>query len=158
MLFRSGKTDVLTPTDRFAPRDYLNVVGTDFLAVNAARLLYGGATNTLDLVWSPRFTPSRVPLLNQRWVVLPEGIPIRDLGAQFPGGSQFGARWNHIGARAEYALSFYDGFNHLPLIASPSLLSLQRYYPRMRMYGFDAVLPFPSVAIKIGRASCRERV
>ena len=33
---RWGKTDIVTPTDRFAPRDFLNVVDTEFLAVSAA--------------------------------------------------------------------------------------------------------------------------
>ena len=28
---RWGKTDIVTPTDRFAPRDFLNVVDTEFL-------------------------------------------------------------------------------------------------------------------------------
>ena len=33
-IIRWGKTDILTPTDRFAPRDYLSsVVDSDFLGV-----------------------------------------------------------------------------------------------------------------------------
>src|SRR5262249_46042139 len=68
---RWGKTDVLNPTDRFAPRDFLNVVDSDFLAITAARVTYGTQFDTVDVVFEPRFTPSRVPLLNQRWAVLP---------------------------------------------------------------------------------------
>ena len=34
---RWGKTDIVTPTDRFAPRDFLNVIDTEFLAVTGAR-------------------------------------------------------------------------------------------------------------------------
>ena len=34
---RWGKADILNPTDRFAPRDFLNVVDNQFLAVTAAR-------------------------------------------------------------------------------------------------------------------------
>jgi len=133
---RWGKADLLNPTDRFAPRDFLNVVDNDFLAVTAARLTYGGQANSIDLVWSPRLTPSRIPLLNQRWVVLPEGLPVRDFSASYPGGPQFGARWNHIGAAVEYSLSFYNGFNHLP------------FYPQMRMYGADATAPLRIVTLK----------
>jgi hypothetical protein len=110
---RGGKTDILTPTDRFAPRDYLEVVDNDFLPITAARLTYEKNSNTLDVVWSPRFTPSRIPLLNQRWTIVPAGVTIRDAGAEFPGGSQIGARWNHVG-NVEYALSVFHGFNHLP--------------------------------------------
>src|ERR1051326_2570374 len=64
---RWGKTDVVNPTDRFAPRDYVNVVDNDFLGVMAVRTTYGSQENTLDLIYSPRFTPSRVPLIEQRW-------------------------------------------------------------------------------------------
>ena len=34
---RWGRTAILNPTDRFAPRDYLSVVDTDILGVSAAR-------------------------------------------------------------------------------------------------------------------------
>src|SRR6185503_18105183 len=35
---RWGKTDILNPTDRFAPRDFLNVVDTEVLAVTGLRV------------------------------------------------------------------------------------------------------------------------
>src|ERR1700730_13795675 len=101
-LIRWGKTDILNPTDRFAPKDYLsNVVDADFLGVSAARGTYESGGNTVDLVWQPWFTPSRTPLLDQRWTALPAeaaGVSIVDAGARYPGGSQYGARWRHIGA------------------------------------------------------------
>ena len=34
---RWGKTDIITPTDRFAPRDFLNVIDTEFLPVTGVR-------------------------------------------------------------------------------------------------------------------------
>ena len=97
---------MLIPTDRFAPRDFVNVVDDDFLGVTAARLTYGTQADSIDLIFAPRLTPSRVPLLNQRWAVLPPGIPVHEQAPDFPGGPQFGARWNHIGAAAEYSLFF----------------------------------------------------
>lgn len=152
-LIRWGKADVLTPTDRFAPRDFLNVVDSDFLPITAARVTYGTQSDTLDVILSPRLTPSRVPLLNQRWAVLPPGIPVHELDPDFPGGTQFGARWNHIGAAAEYSFSFYDGYDHLPLFrVQPNYTLLradvQRFYPQMRMYGADAAAPLGPVTLK----------
>lgn len=154
-VIRWGKTDVLIPTDRFAPRDYLSsVVDSDFLGVTAARLTVSGARDSLDLVWQPWFTPSRTPLLNQRWTVLPpeaNGVPIVDAGARYPGGSQYGARWNHTGSGYEYSLSFFDGFNNLPLLdAKPDArgVSVQRFYPALRLYGGDAAVPLPWLTIK----------
>ncbi len=152
---RWGKADLLNPTDRFAPRDFLSVVDNDFLGVAAARLTYENKNDTIDLVWEPRFTPSRGPLLNQRWAVLPAGISFFDAGSSYPGGSQYGVRWNHIAAGYEYSFSFFDGFNHLPLIGvvfkpplSPLSLGLQRYYAQMRMYGGDAAMPLHWFTIK----------
>ena len=149
---RWGKADILNPTDRFAPRDYLAVVDNDFLGITAARATYGGQSNTIDVVWAPLFTPSRVPLLDQRWSNLPAGIAVTELTPSFPGGSQFGARWNHIGAVAEYSLSFYDGRNNLPLFnfqePQPLTVDVELYYPQMRMYGGDAAIPLKGVTVK----------
>jgi hypothetical protein len=147
---RWGKTDVLNPTDRFAPRDFINVPGSEFLAVTAARATYGTQSDTIDVVYQPRMTPSRVPLLNQRWAVLPAGIPIVETAPDFPGAGQIGARWNHIGKTAEYSLSFFDGFDHLPQFGvEPGLpVAVSRYYPRMRMYGGDVAVPLPYVTLK----------
>src|ERR1041385_5581496 len=149
---RWGKADILNPTDRFAPKDYLSsVVDSDFLGVTAARLSVSAGSNTLDLVWQPWFTPSRTPLLNQRWTVIPpaaSGVAILDTGARYPGGSQYGARWNHIGAGYEYSLCFFDGQNNLPLFNAAfnpevNAVTLQRYYPALRLYGGDAAMPLP---------------
>ena len=64
---RWGKADVLNPTVRSAPRDLLEVVDNDFLAVTAVRATYERGPDTIDLVWVPLFTPSRVPLAGSRW-------------------------------------------------------------------------------------------
>jgi hypothetical protein len=154
---RWGKTDILTPTDRFAPGDYLSsVVDSDFLGVAATRVTYESGGDTIDLVWQPWFTPSRTPLLNQRWTALPPeaaGISIIDAGARYPGGSQYGARWNHVGAGYEYSLCFFNGYNNLPLFSATfnplaSSVALQRYYPQLRLYGGDAAVPLTWFTVK----------
>ena len=65
------------------------MVDSDFLGVTAARLTYESGGNTVDLVWQPWFTPSRTPLLNQRWTALPpeasRGIAVVDAGARLSG-------------------------------------------------------------------------
>ncbi|MCS6953983.1 MAG: hypothetical protein NZM33_14130 [Bryobacteraceae bacterium] len=151
---RWGKADVLNPTDRFAPRDFLTVVDNDFLAVTAARWSWERQGHTLDAVLAPRFTPSRIPLLNQRWVVVPEalrGIPLADGGARFPGGAQFGLRWNHVARGFEHSFSFYEGFHHLPLFEGrPAFgrIEVVRFYPALRMYGADAAAPLRWITLK----------
>ncbi len=152
---RWGKADILNPTDRFAPRDYLSVVDAELLGVTAARLTYESGKNTVDAVWTPRFTPSRTPLLDQRWTVLPPGAEffrVRDLGARFPGRSQFGARWNYVGARHEHSVVFFEGFHHLSLfearLGAPLTVDVTRVYPRLRLYGFDAAVPLAWFTVK----------
>ncbi len=154
---RWGKADILNPTDRFAPKDFLSVVDSDFLAVPAVRATYESGANTVDLVWQVRFTPSRTPLLNQRWTVLPEeasGVAVYDAGARYPGGSQFGTRFNHVGKGYEYSLCFFDGRQNLPAfdvvlnpIPAPTL-TVQRYYPELRLYGGDIAVPLKWFTVK----------
>jgi hypothetical protein len=156
-IIRWGKTDILTPTDRFAPQDYVSsVVDSDYLGVTAARLTIAGAHDSLDAILQPWFTPSRIPLLNQRWITLPpnlQGIRFVDGGAIYPGRGQFGVRWNHVGSGYEYSLSYFDGFNNLPLIDTnfdPETATAhpQRLYPNMRMYGADVAIPLPWLTVK----------
>ena len=142
---RWGKTDIITPTDRFAPRDFLNVVDNELLAVTGVRAVAQLRSETFEAVWVPRFTPSRVPLLHQRWAVVPADVaapPIVQIPATLPGGSESGVRWSHVGAGFEYAASFFDGFNHLPTIDRGLI------YPPIRMYGADAAAPTRWFTIK----------
>lgn len=147
---RWGKADILNPTDRFAPRDFLEVINTDFLGVLAARATYERGANTIDLVYTPRMTPSRSPLANQRWAIIPD-IAYTDLGVRYPGAGQFGARFNHVGRGFEASASFFEGFNHLPsLDVAIGLrgIAVSRFFPRLRMYGADAALPLRWFTVK----------
>jgi hypothetical protein len=143
-VIRWGRTAILNPTDRFAPRDYLSVVDSDILAVTSARAKYESASDSLEVVIQPFFTPSRMPLLNQRWTPAPQLV--NDLGSRFPGGPQWGARWNHSDDSYDFSLSFFDGYNHLPSFTRQ--VDLQRFFPTMRMYGADAAIPIGGLTIK----------
>jgi len=110
----------------------------------------------VDLVWQPWFTPSRTPLLNQRWTALPAeaaAVSLADAGAVYPGGSQYGARWNHIASGYEYSLCFFDGYQNLPsfdVLFNPltATASFTRTYPKLRLYGGDAAIPLRWLTIK----------
>jgi hypothetical protein len=113
-------------------------------------------SETVEVVIVPRFTPSRVPLLDQRWAVAPpEAADIRlvDGGSRLPSGTQTGVRWSHVGAGYEYSLSYFDGFNHLPNIEghvrfAPGGLVLTRVHPAITSYGVDAAVPTRWFTIK----------
>ena len=156
---RWGKTDTVNPTDRFAPRDFLTVFDNEYLAVTSARLTSGSDASMIDLVVA-RFTPSRIPLLDQRWSGSASSVPvvaIDDRGAVFPNRPQIGARWSHVGRGYEMSVSGFSGNNHLPVIAvelvptvqpvTPSQegavpqVAVTRIYPAIWMIGSDAAVP-----------------
>lgn len=153
---RWGKTDIVVPTERFAPRDYLEVVQSELLAVTAARVTFTRKDDSLDLVVTPQMTPSRTPLLDQRWIAVPgapQGLTLADAGAEYPDGVQFGARWNHLGQGLEYSVSAFRGFNHLPEFvptAVPGTLAVEveRRYPQLTSVGGDVAIPMPAVTVK----------
>jgi hypothetical protein len=170
---RWGKTDIVSPTDRFAPRDFMTVVDAEFLAVSGVRAVAQHGGDTFEGVWVPRFTPSRVPRLDQRWTVPPEAaaaVPLIDAGGVFPQGAQTGLRWGHTGAGYEFSASFFNGFNHLPNVdaattinaepaelagrsssagsAGSTLIVVRRSYPAIRSYGGDAAVPTKWFTIK----------
>ena len=118
---RWGKADIVIPTDHFAPRDFLGVIDNEFLAVSGGRASVQWRSESFDAVWVPFLTPSRTPLLNQRWTTVPPGaeaVELFDASGPLPEGSQSGIRWGHITGRYEFSLSYFDGFNHLPNIAN----------------------------------------
>lgn len=147
---RWARTDILNPTDRFAPRDFLNVTDPEFLPVIGARASLQVGPETFEAVWVPQLTPSRMPLLTQRWTVLPgqaAGVSIGDAGFRFPRRAQSGARWRHTGSRLEAGFSYFDGFNHFPGIEVSALddsgaaVALTRVFPRLRTYGAEMAIP-----------------
>ena len=146
-IIRWGKAGIVSPLDRFAPRDFLTVVDNDVLGVTAARVVFEGATDKLDVIAQPFFAPSRMPLLNQRWTVLPEsihGLPTIDRQHAIPGRTQWGARWTHTADGYDFSLSLFDGHNHQPQLrtnASADPVEIQRHFPALRMYGADFSAP-----------------
>jgi hypothetical protein len=169
---RWGKTDILAPTDRFAPRDVLEVVEDDFLAIGAVRTQVASNTMTLDLIYAPRMTPSRLPLIDSRWISLPPEALGADLviaGPAFPGGPQFGARLNYVGAGFEGAVAAYSGYNHLAvpslvvfppspsaLVPGPRVL-VTSVFPAIHMVGGDLVVPVRWMNVKGEAAYVRSR-
>jgi hypothetical protein len=162
---RWGRTDILNPVDRFAPRDFLDVIDAPFLPVLAVRPTIQIGDERFEAVWTPQMTPSRIPLPGDRWFPLPQEIPvipftaapitppvILDAGSLIPRGSQLGVRWNHTGTLIEASAMFFDGFNYLPgvdvRVLSESAVELRRVYPELRAVGGDLALPLRWLTLK----------
>jgi hypothetical protein len=152
---RWGMADVLSPTDRFAPRDYLDVINNEILPVTGVRAALHAGSETLEAVWLPRMTPSRLPLLAQRWAIVPavaNGYTFEDNGSAFSSRPQRGARWTHVG-RFELGVSVFDGVNHLPDIQQTldpdrGVIALTRTYPALRTFGAESTVPTRVVTVK----------
>jgi hypothetical protein len=146
---RWGKTDIVTPADRFAPRDFVNVTSPEFLGVTGVRLALQRGVHAFEGVWLPYLTPSRTPILGQRWTQAQaafQQFTFRDVTSDITSNAQIGARYSHTGERVEYSLSVFDGNNHLPNVrplplTSPTVVDVVREYPTLRSYGADAAIP-----------------
>ncbi len=155
---RWGKTDIVVPTDRFSPKDYLTVVDAPYLAVTGLRGTAQFARYTIEVAWVPRLTPSRTPLLTQRWAGRAAEAaatePIVETPTALPRGAQTGVRFGQVTDRIEYSASIYHGFNHLPdfHVGGPVVpsrpLEVARVYPPLRSYGGDAAIPLPWFTMK----------
>jgi hypothetical protein len=154
---RWGKTDILNPTDRFAPRDFLEVTDDEFMAVSGVRLQYERGAHLIDAAVVPVFTPSRIPLPDRRWAPpVPQtfgAVPVVNVGPEFPQRSQYGLRWNMRRTGSDTSISYFDGFNHLPhfttqLPSQQPFVALRRTYAPLRMVGVDAAVPLRWFTVK----------
>jgi hypothetical protein len=155
---RWGKTDIVTPTDRFAPRDFLNVVDNEFLPVTGVRAVVQRGPMAVEGVVVPWLTPSRIPLVDQRWTPVGDApVPLEYHGAEIPHGAETGIRVSRTGTGFDMAVSYFNGFNHLPDVdaipafAAPGVVTsvdIVNRYPSLRMYGVDAALPTRWLTIK----------
>ena len=131
---RWGRADGFNPTDNMTPYDYLVTFDEERLSVPALKADVYFARTNLETVWLPFYTPTRIPLLGQRWFPrLPSSVPIvppsgtepvvadlvyEDLAGPLPartfGNGQWGMRLNQVLPRGEFSISYFDGFDDLP--------------------------------------------
>ncbi len=138
---RWGRADGYNPTDNLIPYDYLDTTAEERIAVPAVKAdgYFGDAR--LEFAWIPSFTPTRLPLMGQRWFpTLPStaqvplgqdatptevGLVYTNGNTSFPaltfGNGQWGVRWNQIVPRAEFSFSYFDGFDDIAIFSSRPL-------------------------------------
>jgi len=175
---RWGRADGFNPTDNLVPYNYLDTFSDQRIAVPALKADIYVKQARFEAAWIPFYTPTRLPLLNQRWFPrLPArtfipvdgerveaGLFYRDGRLALPprtfGNGQWGARWNQLVPRAEFSISYFDGFDDiaffrpeaapLPELAqTPRLLvRLNREYHRVRIVGADFASGFGPLGIR----------
>jgi hypothetical protein len=158
--FAWGTADGYNPTDNLNPYDYLDPIDRQKLAVYsvAAQLTAGRAS--LILALAPLFTPSRVPLATSRWASpVPEGITAiiepRDAPPTTLGNVQYGARLRGTVAGWDLSLTYFEGFQHTPVIKQTTAtvapgIAIPRFTPaftRMRVAGVDFSTTFGKLEV-----------
>ncbi len=177
---RWGRADGFNPTDNLIPYDYLDTFSDERLAVPALKADAYVASAHFEAAWVPFYTPTRLPLLGQRWFPhLPSTLPLPlapgaapadvqltyiDRGGRYPartfGDAQWGVRYNQNVPRAEFSLSYFDGFDDIPFFRADvtplsstsgplgAQVSLSREYYRVRVVGADFASEFGPFGIR----------
>ena len=136
---RWGKADILNPTDRFAPRDYLSVVDNDFLGITAVRATYGGQskprTAARPALEQPaaRHRAHRAAALVSGWLAVRRALE------------------PHRGRGGVFALILRRAQQPAAVLLSGDAAAdggCGALHPQMRMYGGDAAIPLKGVTVK----------
>lgn len=149
-IFAWGTADAFNPTDNLNPYDFLDVIDHEKMGVYAAAARASVGPVTLTFVAVPYFTPSRTPLRDSRWLPLlsPEASAIlaeRELPGPTVDNIQYAARLRGTIRGWDLSVSYFDGFEHTPVIkqtsveVSPGTVAprLTPVFTRMGVAGFD---------------------
>ncbi len=159
-LFAWGTADGYNPTDNLNPYDYMDPIDREKLAVYSVAAQLTAQRVGLTLVVAPLFTPSRVPLTTSRWfpalpadtlaIAAPRGLP--STTAQ---NMQYAARLRATVAGWDLSLSYFEGFEHTPvirqtivaLVPGVEVPLLTPVFTRMRVAGFDFSTTFGKLEV-----------
>ena len=151
-IYTWGTGDAFKPTDNINPYDYLDVLDNQKMGVYSAAARWSDGTTSVTAVVVPVFTPSRLPFAGDRWTSVPPSplvavVDQRVLPADQPANAQFAARIRTTLSGWDLSVSYYEGFEHTPVIRQSSqvvslfpFLIVPRLTPvftRMRVPGVD---------------------
>jgi hypothetical protein len=149
-IFAWGTGDAFNPTDNINAYDYLDVIDNEKIGVWSAALRLTAGPASVDFVVIPVFTPSRLPLPRSRWTPrLPAGFVGLVDDPEVPpvetDNMQYAARVKATLRGVDVSLSYYDGFEHTPVVrlstaaVAPGVV-LPRFTPvftRVKVAGLD---------------------
>jgi hypothetical protein len=135
-----GRADRINPTDNLTPRDFTLLVPEDSdqrMGTTGLKATYHLGGISLTGVWLPTFQPHVIPLATPRdpFILLPRQLPSEPV-------SQYAAKIEQTGARIDWSLSFFDGFNLYPDLQvvgrTLTTVSVAQTYHRNQVVGADA--------------------
>jgi len=143
-----GKADSVNPTDNINPQDLSNFFEQDEeIGVPAVKLGYYIGDFTIEGVFVPTFTPTRLPPLDSRLSVIdlsnvPLPINDPDLPSDSIANSQYGIRVLTTHEGWDFSASFYDGINDYPNVRLEPDFSITPVYNKIRVIGADFATTF----------------
>ncbi len=166
-IYSWGKAEGLNPTDNINRYDFLDFPDREKIGVLSAAVEYSMGNYSVDIVFIPFFTPSRLPGQSNRWIGNIEGettnfdniiIPSdlsgevheRDLPAKTLGNSQFAGRIKTTISGWDMALSYYRGFDSVPVVEEETIGSARHYTPkynRISNYGLAIATTFDKLEV-----------
>lgn len=149
-IYAWGTADTFNPTDNLNAYDYLDVVDNEKLGLWSAALRLTTGATTATFVVVPAFVPSRLPLPRSRWTpTIPRNFVAVADDPEVPGigadNLQYAARVRATVRGVDLSASYYDGFEHVPVLRVSSLavapgVTLPRFtpvYTRVKVPGLD---------------------
>ncbi|HOO91210.1 MAG TPA: hypothetical protein PLA74_10350 [Syntrophales bacterium] len=187
--FAWGRLDEINPTDNLNTEDFsqggTNEENDRKIGVPAVRTnVYTDLVN-IELAWIPQYVPYRLPTSEERWfpgVLNPPDVIETDTGAgdipvtssyqdiemhgQYPSHSEYGIRVSKYIAGCDISLSYFRGYNVMPITSGPTDLTitlrdflaldysieaettLVPEIHKMNVYGFDFTTTLGSFTIR----------
>jgi len=147
-----GTADAFNPTDNLNPRDYMEPVDSEKMAVYSVAARLNAGPTQVSFVVVPVFTPSRLPLVGSRWLPPPTSgatgavlVDSRELPDQTFDNVQYGLRAKTTLKGWDFSASYFEGFESTPVIRASEVtlfpgVTVPRATPvftRMRVLGLD---------------------
>ncbi len=150
-----GRADKLNPTDNLNPNDFSDLVNfTEMVPSWAFKGTWYFGNNRLTGVWLPGITPVLLPK-NGANLFLGDAGTFDDelqLPEQRPKNSMFAFRWDGSIEKWDYSLSYFNGYDDIPIPVKMSLTppdppQVEMKFPRMQVIGADLVTEISGIGL-----------
>lgn len=167
-IYAWGKANAFNPTDNLNPRDYLDVLENEKISITSASLSIFSGPSTLEFVFVPTFTPSRLPPGRNRWAGNPMDAMItggqfninnfdvtgnlnpREIPERNSENVQFGMIYKTTHRGWDFSLSCYDGFEDIAAVKRQRvgvITSFTPFFNKVSVFGFDFSTTFGELGL-----------
>lgn len=144
-----GKSDVINPTDFLSAKDYTVLNPDEEVRRKGASMINvawtpseGASPFTFNAVWIPILNESRLLFPASRISSSVTGVSTVNKPTPTMNNSESAFKISYAGQEWDASLSYYQGYNHLPIIlpvtiTSPTAITAQQFFYRQKAVGSD---------------------